>query len=237
MHKRDDIRMPKRIIEIAQLVASKVSWKEIQTQFKEKYNIEADVGIYKKVYDDYKLRRNDLMEKADNKLAEGFKKEILDTTNQLKEANRILWDLINEIKDTPQVNPVQIAQALDNLKNSIGDALNIEEVKDKIQKIAEQIYLMKVKDKRLLLEALDRVNSQLYVQNKYLERIHSTKGPQTVNILQINQQIFKTIETLEKQGYITINRKLPIDIKKKEKKLDEETEEYKEEITEELLAQ
>lgn len=155
----ETLKTAKGLKRIGYLRALGKNWPEITRDVNEEFHTEVTIGTVQKIYETFAVKRREIIE-GDQQLKSELKQTVLDWKDQLKRANDIVWEII------------------DNLK-----------AKKKTQE---------------LLKAIDRLHSQLYLQNKILNEMNKHVSVTQFNTVEITQVLTKNLAELEKQGFIKI---------------------------------
>jgi len=175
------LREPKVLKRMAKLKALNVSTKEIRTQIKQDFGIDASEPTLNNVMKKFAIRSNIFLE-SEKDLADALKESILDLLNESKENVKILGSLRNQIKEILKL--VQTQRVLES---------------DDDKKFRQ--YLSEIK------EIIRTMDNSISTEKGVLELLDKQKTNVVFGATASIQSTKKDLIELEKAGMIVINPK------------------------------
>ena len=114
----DKLRSPEVLAFIGSEVSLGVSWTGIRTKLVEKFDIDVNPFTIKKAFEVYATRRSELVANSPE-LNKVIKKDILDSSEQLKQINDIMWGLIKELNNSNEKDVKSVIQIAREIREQI----------------------------------------------------------------------------------------------------------------------
>ena len=160
--------------EVLKFIGSEASlgmpWVSIKSKIEEKFSITPSVEAIKSAYDIYATRRAELVA-TNPELTKAITKEVLNSTDQLKAINDILWGLVKDLKD--------------------GDHKDVKLVIQMAREIREQIKISNEMSKSFI-ERLDPSKINKIEYTKIV--INSLKELEATGIIKINKEAANALD-------------------------------------------
>jgi len=157
-----------------------LSWEEIIQKIKEKFGVDTSTSALRKIYDEEIAKKITI----DKKAGRTFKKYEDSLHKLFGESVEILKELIENIK-------------------TINNELKESDMTDLQAKLTIMKMLPQIKG------TIDMIFSAIKVMQEQQERIRIEQSKLAFSVSEVNEQIYRTIRVLAKEGYIKILKKLP----------------------------
>jgi len=171
---RTGLRSPEVLKYIGSEASLNMSWTVIAEGIRDKFDFFPSPQAVERAYDVYATRRAELVA-TNPELNKAIKKEVLNSTNQLKSINEILWKLIGELKES-------------------GESKDIKLVISMAREIREQIKISNEMS-RSFIEKLDPSKINKIEYTKVV--INSLKELESSGIITINKEAARALEMKE----------------------------------------
>jgi len=175
MGKKMDTTLGLRSPDVLKYIGSEASlglpWTSIAKGIGEKFSFTPSPQAVERAYDIYATRRAELVA-TNPKLNKAIQEEVLNSTNQLKDINDIMWTLIKELKDS-------------------GETKDIKLIVQMAREIREQIKISNEMSKSFI-ERLDPSKINKIEYTKVV--INSLKDLEASGIITINKEAARALE-------------------------------------------
>lgn len=94
-----------------------LTWPEITRKVNEEFHTEVTIPTVQKIYQTYVIKRREIIE-GDTQLKSELKQTVIDWKDQLIRANKIVWEVINNLK-TKKNKTQELLRAIDRLHNQL----------------------------------------------------------------------------------------------------------------------
>ena len=94
-----------------------LTWPEITRKVNKEFQTEVSIPTVKNIYQTFVVKRREIIE-GDTQLKSELKQTVLDWKDQLKQANDIVWEVINSLK-VKKNKTQELLRAIDRLHNQL----------------------------------------------------------------------------------------------------------------------